>query len=78
MCAMMQKLRVSSMDMGSAHYAGAAGQVNGTGRGRGVPFDRARRCYKEGMAKLISRPGRAPIAHELTEELVTIGAARTT
>jgi len=54
-------------------------QVNGTG----VPgaaaaiLDRElARCYQEAMAKLVlSLPGSTPIAHELIEELVTIGRA---
>ncbi len=76
MCAMMQKLRVSSMDMGP-HYAGDAqgGQLAGKMGAAGIA-SAARGCYQwRRMRKLVIQTANGPMEHELTGELVTIGRA---
>src|ERR1043166_5942238 len=74
MCAMMQKLRVSSMAM-KRHYAGARMAGQSAPVLRGCHAARWLLC-NPAMSKLIISPSSAnPITHDLTQELITIGRA---
>jgi hypothetical protein len=69
---MMQKLRVSSIDM-KRHYAGAAQAGQSSLKRCGTQF---RLIQVPSMPRLIIRSAESgPVTHELTEESITIGRA---